>query len=128
MEEGAGPNLARGLGTGAPRDLETLHVEQQWWHQESAGTILRPLGNRKNMMPIELVDFGWMLDVHKSFLNVSSSSITNHGSRSCNKYKANEATLVMCCFLGTRQSVSSSSRNENHTWRTIRFEESQRSG
>ncbi|XP_021945191.2 leucine-rich repeat-containing protein 74A-like [Folsomia candida] len=78
MEEGAGPNLARGLGTGAPRDLETLHVEQQWWHQESAGTILRPLGNRKNMMPIELVDFGWMLDVHKSFLNARDRALAAH--------------------------------------------------
>lgn len=70
MEESAGPALGRGLATGRPRELEALKFEQQWWHQESAAAVLKPLGNRKNKMPIELVDFGWMLDIHKSFIAV----------------------------------------------------------
>lgn len=70
MGEPGGPNIARGLGNGKPRDLENLLFGQQWFHQQSAGAILRPLGNSKNEMPIETVDFGWMLDVHKSFLAV----------------------------------------------------------
>jgi hypothetical protein len=77
MEEPAGPALSQGLGTGKPRELESLQLTQQWWHQESAGAVLRPFGFKKNVMPIEYVDFGWMLDVHKSFLSVNMNDQIN---------------------------------------------------
>lgn len=70
MEEPAGPPLGKSLNSG-PRELETLNLDHQWWTQGAAAAVLKPFGNSNNAMPIKLIDFGYMLDVHKGFLKVN---------------------------------------------------------
>jgi len=68
MEEAAGTMLANGLN--GPKALKKLYLEMQWWHQAACAAVLKPLGNPDNEMPLELIDFGFLLDVHTTFLKV----------------------------------------------------------
>jgi hypothetical protein len=74
MEEDCGGPIGGALNAGI-RDLKYLNVGQQWWHQKAASLVLKPFGYNRNFnaeSPMEVIDFGWLLDIHTSFIKVLS--------------------------------------------------------
>jgi hypothetical protein len=77
MEEDCGGPIGGALNAGI-RDLKYLNVGQQWWHQKAASLVLKPFGYNRNFnaeSPMEVIDFGWLLDIHTSFIKVLSCLI-----------------------------------------------------
>ncbi len=78
MGEGSAPAIARSLTRQPTRDLKIIQLELQRWYQNHAAAILKPFANEKLEMPIELIDFGMMLDVHTTFLNAKQKALKAH--------------------------------------------------
>jgi len=68
MQEGSAAAIGRSLGRLEKRNLKKLQLEINRWHQLEGVAVLKPLANPLMEMPIEEVDFGVMLDIHKEFI------------------------------------------------------------
>lgn len=78
MGEGSAAGFGKALSKLENRNLRILQVEFQRWRFEEGAMVLKPFGNSLLAIPIELVDFGMMLDIHTSFINAKQRALQVH--------------------------------------------------
>ncbi|CAL8090062.1 unnamed protein product [Orchesella dallaii] len=79
MEAASAQSMARGLGRHKQRAIKSIKLELQRFRQEHGAAILKPLANKKLDMPdFELLDFGFMLDIHTTFITAKEKALKVH--------------------------------------------------
>jgi len=78
MDEDSGGPFGRSLH--GKRQLTHLLFGKQHWHQKSAALALKPFTFPRNFnaeTPMQLIDFGWLLDIHTAFIKVSLNNMNS---------------------------------------------------